>query len=173
MKLNNSYHRDPEYFGITKYSWVNGLLNVDQDVDLDSIKLLKIPFNFGEVKGDFNCQNNRLTSLRGCPIKVSGNFDCSQNRLETLRKMPNIILGDFYFDQNKFKKINILAEVINGHFNHGRKYSLNLSLINFLAYTYKYPLFYKNVDIVENPDRQTTIDNLKKKMLISKLVENS
>ena len=51
-------------------------------VDL-SCKGLKgvLPVRFGNVAGYFNCSQNELTNLNGCPISVGGNFNCSSNKL--------------------------------------------------------------------------------------------
>jgi hypothetical protein len=39
---------------------------------------------FRRSERSFFCQNNFMTSLRGCPSHVDGNFDCSHNNLRNL-----------------------------------------------------------------------------------------
>jgi len=51
---------------------------------------------FGEVRGNFFCGFNGLTSLRGCPKRVSGDFSCSRNPLASLEGCPEAVGGSFY-----------------------------------------------------------------------------
>ena len=46
------------------------------------IKDLLLGLNIKEVKGNFYCSNNNLTSLEGSPKTVGGNFYCSNNTKE-------------------------------------------------------------------------------------------
>jgi len=48
---------------------------------------------FRRSKGAFFCQNNFMTSLRGCPSHVDGNFDCGHNNLINLIGGPKYIEG--------------------------------------------------------------------------------
>ena len=74
-----------------------GEIDVDGDVDLSSKGLTEIPsfIQFGTVKGNFFCDLNRLTTLKGAPIEVSKVFDCSFNKLVSLEGAP---LRVKYFD---------------------------------------------------------------------------
>ncbi len=42
---------------------------------------------------DFRCSGNELTSLEGAPKTVHGIFDCSYNKLISLSGAPNYIAG--------------------------------------------------------------------------------
>ena len=77
-------------YGITNWS-INkdGLIDVDDDVDLRNRELTKLPLKFGRVTGYFYCFNNRLTSLEGGPSSVGGYFDCSHNQLTSLEGGPS------------------------------------------------------------------------------------
>jgi hypothetical protein len=61
---------------------------------------------FNVVWGGFNISKNRLTTLRGCPIKVKGtanykgNFKCFDNELMTLEHAPKLIEGNFIAYKN-------------------------------------------------------------------------
>jgi hypothetical protein len=55
---------------------VNGDLRIGLYEDLDEIPEF---IQFNKVYGNFYCNDNNLTSLRGCPTYVSGDFDCSSN----------------------------------------------------------------------------------------------
>ncbi len=57
-----------------------------------------------EVGGNFRCDdNNDLTSLEGCPKKVGGDFDCSRDKLTSLKGCPSEVGGDFDCSNNKVK----------------------------------------------------------------------
>ena len=86
--------------GIYNYSINNGLVNVDGDVELELLGLREIPVRFGDVGGNFHCNQNKLTSLEGCPKSVLGTFDCSINQLSSLEGCPETIGGDFYCYSN-------------------------------------------------------------------------
>ena len=48
-----------------------------------------------KVGGGFICSFNNLLSLEGVPSKICGDFDCAHNKLETLFGAPREVLGDF------------------------------------------------------------------------------
>jgi len=97
----------PEDFGITKYKFrPDGTLDVFQDVYLVGKSLKELPFKFGKVDGDFNCNYNKLTILKGCPEIVNGNFYCSGNNLTSLIYFPKIINGSFHCSNNSLKSLN-------------------------------------------------------------------
>ena len=56
--------------------------------------------NFGKVKGDFDCSELELTSLKGAPFLVYGDFDCSNNKLTSIKDAPKKIGGNFYANNN-------------------------------------------------------------------------
>ena len=66
----------------------DGRVDVLGSVRLFNKKLKEISIQFGEIKGDFDCSNNELILLKGCPQKVSGYFDCSNNKLTSLEGCP-------------------------------------------------------------------------------------
>ena len=67
-------------YGIENYTVVDGLVNVDGDVDLRNKYLTKIPIKFGRVSGGFYCNSNKLVSLEGAPQSVGSDFDCHSNK---------------------------------------------------------------------------------------------
>ena len=79
---------------------INDNLTVDVDdyVDLSFKELTEIPFQFGKVKGGFNCSYNRLKLLKGCPEIVNGHFWCDNNKLTSLKGCPEEIKGYFFCD---------------------------------------------------------------------------
>ena len=84
-------------YGVENYT-INKDLSVDVigDVNLWSKGLLEIPVKFESVSGDFSCNNNRLSTLLGCPDSVGRNFFCNDNCLVSLIGCPEFVGGDFY-----------------------------------------------------------------------------
>ena len=81
--------------GIHNYTINNDLtVDVDGDVDLYNKNLTKIPVQFNEVLGNFDCSYNNLESLEWHPKYVGGDFDCSHNPGLSTRYLDNF---DFSF----------------------------------------------------------------------------
>jgi hypothetical protein len=101
-------------FGSSDYQIVkiNNLIvvNVFGSVFINKKNLYMLPIKFNTVVGNFNCANNELTSLRGCPEIVHGYFDCTGNKLKTLEFCPKIIDEDFFSSRNMLKSLNFLPE---------------------------------------------------------------
>ena len=59
-------------------------IDVIGDVKLSYKNLIEFPdyIKFNYVSGYFDCANNQLTSLKGCPASVGGSFDCSDNQVK-------------------------------------------------------------------------------------------
>jgi hypothetical protein len=77
-------------------------IDVFENVDISNKGLYRIPINFRYVYGDFNCSNNRILSLYGCPKYVQGDFNCSNNELTHLKWLPDVG-GDIDISKNFFK----------------------------------------------------------------------
>jgi len=74
----------------------DGTYSCEGAVDFSDMGLTKLPVKFNVVKGDFNCNDNNLTSLEGCPNTVGDNFDCSFNdELQTLVGGPDLVKEDY------------------------------------------------------------------------------
>ena len=100
-----------EKYNIKNYTIVDGLVNVNGDVDLSYKKLTEIPLRFGRVTGYFDCGNNKLTTLKGSPLYVSGHFYCSDNNLTNLKYSPIEVGGDYYCGfNNNLKTLRGLEE---------------------------------------------------------------
>ena len=93
-----------EEFGIENWSLEGGLVNVDDDVYLSCCKLTELPLKFGVVTGYFDCSNNNLTSLEGCPLRVGGNFSCSNNNIKSLEGCPKYVGGNFLCSFNNIRE---------------------------------------------------------------------
>ncbi len=66
------------------------------DVYIQSKGLTKLPdLTMVIIKGNFNCQQNQLTTLEGAPQKIDGGFQCDGNKLTTLAGAPQTVGGAF------------------------------------------------------------------------------
>jgi hypothetical protein len=77
-------------------------------------KLTSLEFCPETIGGDFSCSSNNLTSLEFCPEYVGGNFSCSSNNLTSLEFCPKIINGDFWGRNNNLTSLDFLPEYIGG-----------------------------------------------------------
>jgi hypothetical protein len=80
---------------------------------LKTLSDLKIP-NF--VADSFDCSQNKLTSLVGCPKKVGNNFYCEYNLLTSLEGAPEMIGGTFNCFKNKLITLLGSPNKISGNF---------------------------------------------------------
>lgn len=108
--------RELERYNIKNYT-INKDLSVDVDgnVNISFRGLTKIPFKFGKVTGYFDCSDNKLSSLEGCPYFVGGDFECSRNRLRTLVGSPEEAGGSFNCVENKIVTLEGLSAEIGGN----------------------------------------------------------
>lgn len=94
--------------GIKNYT-INskGEVDVNEDVKLSRRGLTEFPsfIQFGTVKGNFFCSDNKLTSLKGSPMEVSGYFYCYDNDLTTLEGAPKKVGKVFDCSSNKLTSL--------------------------------------------------------------------
>ncbi|MEO6303928.1 MAG: hypothetical protein ABIP51_12230 [Bacteroidia bacterium] len=98
------------------YKVVDGLINVKGNVNLAYKRLIEIPFKFGTVTGNFDCSNNNLTSLKGCPTSVGGYFVCFNNKLTSLQGCPTSVGDDFVCADNKLITLKYSPQKVGGDF---------------------------------------------------------
>jgi len=108
-------------YNITNYT-INsdGSIDVDDNVNLFSCGVDKIPLNFNRVTGYFSCAYNKLTSLKGAPKYVGGNFNCCENELSSLKHCPEYIGGNFYCNSNKIITMDGCLTQIGSNFHCAR-----------------------------------------------------
>jgi hypothetical protein len=106
-----------------EYNIINYTINSDNSVDVDddvwlyNKGLKSIPLNFNIVNGYFDCGNNNLTSLKGCPIRVGDGFYCYSNKLTSLQHSPQYVESSYFSCRdNKIKSLQYCTELIRGNF---------------------------------------------------------
>lgn len=114
-------------YNIKKYI-INDNLTVDVigNVNLNGKQLSSIDVQFNTVNGNFDCHDNNLTSLKGCPkalvnypISISTgrySFDCSNNKLTSLEYAPTTIDGSFACFNNQLTDLKGCPKIVNGNF---------------------------------------------------------
>ena len=106
-----------------KYGIQNYTINPDESIDVDGYvhlsnrELKKIPLKFRNVRGNFYCYDNQLTSLEGCPQSVSGNFYCYENQLTSLEGCPQSVSGGFYCNSNQLTSLEGCPQSVGGNFS--------------------------------------------------------
>src|SRR5688572_26526898 len=69
------------------------------DLRLENMGLKQLPdLSRVKVLGGFCCDDNELTSLKGCPAYVGGTFSCLNNKLTSLEGAPpqsGLFFSDF------------------------------------------------------------------------------
>ena len=107
-----------EKFSIKNYT-INsdGSIDVNDNLDLQDLGLIEIPFNFRNVTGDFDLSYNELTSLKGCPKDVGGYFSCSENILINLIGGPVYVYGNYYCYGNELETLEGCSGDIKGNLN--------------------------------------------------------
>ncbi len=94
-------------YNIKKYT-INqdGSIDVNENVYLSYLGLTELPLKFNKVSGYFNCNENQLTSLKGCPNYVGNSFDCSKNQLTSLIGSPNYVGGSLWCYTNQLTTLD-------------------------------------------------------------------
>jgi hypothetical protein len=95
-----------------EYDSVNGLVNIEGSFDC-SVPRFNTGYltdfydvKFGTVSENFNCSNNKITSLEGSPLAVGGNFNCSDNKITSLEGSPKYVGGDLDCSNNNILSLN-------------------------------------------------------------------
>jgi hypothetical protein len=78
----------------------DGLVDVNNDFQINRNKLKKIPIKFNYIKGSFWWTGGHLTSLKGSPKIVEGGFYCRYNNIKTLIGGPEKVGKGFDCNTN-------------------------------------------------------------------------
>ena len=68
---------------------------IDYFINIANMNLTKLPMKFNNVGMDFDCGDNKLTTLEGAPKYVNGSFWCNNNKLTSLEGAPREVTRDF------------------------------------------------------------------------------
>ena len=135
----------------------DGSIDVDANVFIQNRNLKKFPLKFGKVNGYFNCEDNRLISLKGSPKEVYGFFSCSENELNTLLDGPLKVGGDYWCYSNPLTDVYGFPEYFDKElFIHGTTvYEIiqlitnEYSIIKFIKWLNEYDVIRPGNKIVE------------------------
>lgn len=140
-----------EEHNITKYL-INEDLSVDVDgaVILNNLGLTELPVQFNIIKTSLYLNDNKLTTLKGCPRQlgghfiidhnelvsleycpeiIKGNFDCKYNKLESLEYGPKTVGRDYVCSHNYLKSLEHSPEHIGNNFDCGSNYIEDLKYL--------------------------------------------
>ncbi len=95
----------------------DGSIDVNGDVDIDGQGFSKIPIKFNKVTGDFDCANNKLTTLENCPVEVNGGFSVDFNELTSLDGGPKYVGKTYSCRWNKLTSLKSIPDTINMSLN--------------------------------------------------------
>ncbi len=65
----------------SEWTYSNGKVDVEGNVNMSGFGLTEIPVKFGEVSGCFDCSYNNLTTLKNCPDNIGEDFSIEGNNL--------------------------------------------------------------------------------------------
>ncbi len=103
--------------GITDYTIrtsKDGLfVDVNKSVRIIDIVLSEFPFKFGTINGNFDCNDNNLTTLKGAPDIVLGRFSVFYNHIESLEYFPKRVTGVISITHNKISSFKGLPKFIS------------------------------------------------------------
>ena len=119
-QFNNKQDIDSicEEYNITNYTIRDdGKVDVNGYVYINNMGLEELPLYFGKINGNFSCQNNYLTTLKGSPEEVNGNFNCFLNKLTSLEGGPKIVKGGFWCYRNNLTTLKGAPEEVSARFN--------------------------------------------------------
>jgi hypothetical protein len=100
--------------GLENYKIKDGIVNVNGHVDISKKISIEIPIQFGIVTGYFECDSNKLTSLKGCPKSVGESFNCMYNELTSLKYGPISVGGLYYCGYNNLVSLKYGPKSLGG-----------------------------------------------------------
>jgi hypothetical protein len=95
-----------------------GLVDVKGDFDCSYNSLTSLQgVRFGVVTGGFHCGKNSLTSLKGAPQEVGEYFYCDNNSLTSLEGAPQEVGGNFWCFRNSLTSLEGAPQRVEGRFD--------------------------------------------------------
>jgi hypothetical protein len=93
----------------------DGTLLVQGNIDISHRGYRELPdLSCVILTGNFYCQDNFLTSLKGAPREVQGGFWCYNNQLTSLEYTPQGITGQFICGKNRLTSMKYAPPEITG-----------------------------------------------------------
>ena len=106
-----------EKWGVAYEVKPNGTIFVAGDIILIGKGLTQLPdLSNVTVAGNFTCEGNQLTSLKGAPQFIGGNFSCSRNRLTSLDHAPQLVAGSFFCSSNELGTLRGAPRKVGANF---------------------------------------------------------
>jgi hypothetical protein len=118
MKLGKASSNEPTFKGKARSvgeliaSVVDGCFTLDgrhlvveNNLELDGLKLTSLVGCPRVIGGYFTCTNNKLATLVGGPTEVGSDYHCSRNLLVTLEGAPRRLKGNFMCDYNRLPSL--------------------------------------------------------------------
>jgi hypothetical protein len=95
-----------------------GLVDVRGSFDCSNQRLKSLyGIKFGTVTGIFSCSSNQLTTLTGAPQTVERGFYCYSNKLTTLQGAPQTVGGSFSCFGNQLTTLEGAPQTVEGDFD--------------------------------------------------------
>ncbi len=150
------------------------ILTVNNRVDISGYGIETIPAQFQEVTGYFDCSDNSLRSLKGCPKYIRMEFDCSLNNLASLQYGPTVVEKDYKCHQNLLESLEHGPKRVLGRFNcnsnqlssleYGPDQADNYDCSNNYINTIEYLPEYVKFDLDLSSNRLTSLVGIHKKL---------
>jgi hypothetical protein len=119
------------------------------DVDLCDKGLTEFPLRFNKVTGNFICDDNQLTTLKGCPRWIGGYFDCDCNRLYSLEFSPEYVGSYFSCELNYLTDNYCETEIGTNFFTSIKQDGLILGSFNSVINYKEWRKLYKRKQTLE------------------------
>jgi hypothetical protein len=95
----------------------DGTYIVKGDIKITYERLTELPdLSNVIVQGNFYCNDNRLTSLKGAPREVTGDFWCHFNSLTSLEGAPKKVGDSFWCHNNDLTTLAHAPQEVGGYF---------------------------------------------------------
>jgi len=93
---------------LNRIELVNGIKVIRGDVSLGHALLTSLPdLHDVYVTGFFDCSENHLIDLYGCPVRVGSAFYCNKNKLINLKHSPKYVGGEFDCADNRIHILDL------------------------------------------------------------------
>jgi len=114
---SNSLEAQLLNYGIENYTITSdNKININGDVNL-TLRLVgesQLPFKFGKVTGNFECNHNKLSSFENFPDIVNGSINLVGNKFQNLKGITQNIGGDLNLSINPLKSFDGFPKNFNG-----------------------------------------------------------